>query len=113
MSLFLSFIEINNFHITYMHTYIIFIYIIFPLILFLTFSIGSLEFYYGEVSHCKSLPTSASETELIVAKAGKCLSIMVLASIIFSQCLRLSRKKFILHFLVSSLISVKMFNMYV
>ena len=39
-------------------------------------SIGSLEFCYGVVSHCKNSLTSFLETRLIMGKAGKCPSIM-------------------------------------
>ena len=55
-------------------------------------STGSLEFCCGVVSHCKNLPTSVSETRLIMAKAGRCPSIMGLRSSTTSLCHRPLRK---------------------
>lgn len=55
-------------------------------------STGSLEFYCGVDSHCKTLQTSASETWLTQEKPGRCPSTMSPRITTTSLCHRLLRK---------------------
>lgn len=77
----------NNYHLSYI------MYIVNLLSVSWGASIGSQEFFCGEVSHFKNLQTSALETNVIMGKAGRCQSIMARTNTITSRCHHPSGKK--------------------